>query len=78
MSALPSGMAAVLRRGMDAVKLLLAEGTRAQVSTAAVCAGTLRNVFFECFTTFAVAMDKARTPLRVKGLGLENANPIKL
>ena len=60
MSALPSGMAALLRRGMDAAKLVLAEGTRAQVNTAAVCAATLRTIIFDCFTTFAVAMDRVR------------------
>ena len=60
MSALPGGMAALLRRGMDAAKLVLAEGTRAQVNTAAVCAASLRTIFFECFTTFAVAMDRVR------------------
>ena len=52
-----------MRQGMDAVKLVLAEGARAQVNTAAVCAATLRDVFFECFTTFAFAIDKARNAL---------------
>lgn len=63
-SGLPNEVAVLLRRGMDDVKLVLAEGTRAQVNTAAVCAVTLRDVFFDCFTTFASAIDKARyTPL---------------
>jgi len=59
-SEVPRRLAALVRGGMDSVKLVLAEGARAQVSTAAVCAATLRNVFFECFTTFAMAMDKVR------------------
>ena len=61
MSEVPRRLATLIRGGMDSVKLVLAEGARAQVSTAAVCAATLRNVFFECFTTFAMAMDKVRT-----------------
>ncbi len=60
MSEVPRRLAALVRGGMDSVKLVLAEGARAQVSTAAVCAATLRNVFFECFTTFAMGMDKVR------------------
>ena len=59
-SEVPRRLAALIRGGMDSVKLVLAEGARAQISTAAVCASTLRNVFFECFTTFAMAMDKVQ------------------
>ena len=60
-SEVPGRLAALIRGGMDSVKRVLAEGARAQVSTAAVCAATLRNVFFECFTEFSLAMDKVRT-----------------
>ena len=64
MSEVPGRLAALIRGGMDSVKLVLAEGARAQVSTAAVCAATLRNVFFECFTAFSMAMDKVRAASR--------------
>ena len=62
-SAVPGKFAALVRRGMETLKAVLAEGARAQVSTAAVCAATLRTVFFECFTSFALAMDKVRPVL---------------
>jgi len=47
-------------KALEALRRVAAEGARAGVNTAAVCAPPLRQAFFEAFTTFAVAMDKVR------------------
>jgi hypothetical protein len=59
-SQVPALLEQAVVRSLEALQRVAAEGTRAGVNTAAVCAPPLRQAFFEAFTSFAVAMDKVR------------------
>lgn len=60
MSRVPGMLEQAVVRSLEALQRVAAEGSRAGVNTAAVCAPPLRQAFFEAFTSFAVAMDKVR------------------
>ncbi|KAK9814628.1 hypothetical protein WJX72_008970 [[Myrmecia] bisecta] len=58
-SKMPGVLRDMVSRGMDDVKAIVAEGQRAGVNaTAGISAASLRVIFFDSFTVFAVATDK--------------------
>jgi hypothetical protein len=57
-SRVPALLERAVVHSLEALQRVAAEGTRAGVNTAAVCAPSLRQAFYESFTSFAVAMDK--------------------
>jgi hypothetical protein len=57
-SAVPEALQAAVSAAMDAVRVVMAEGTRAGVNTASAAAPALRSAFFDGFTAFAVVTNK--------------------